>query len=158
MILGIDPSITSTGLALVHEGEILKTTNIKSTGKKGATYDEWLDRIKRVHAHTRQQFNEWAGEHLIELAVIESPSHGSRFGNPHERAGLWWRIYEDVASHGIPIKTLAPKSRAKYITGDGNADKKKVLEAARLRWGDIGNHDLADAVGLAMWGEEQMAA
>lgn len=157
MIVGIDPSITSTGLALVHEGVVLATNNIKSKGRKGATYDDWLARINLVHADVRRTLNDWTDENLIELAVIEAPSHGSRFGNPHERAGLWWRIYADMNFLRIPIKTLAPKSRAKFITGNGNADKHEVLAAARERWGEgIKNHDIADAVGLAMWGEEAM--
>lgn len=153
MILGIDPSLTSTGLALVDDGEVIATANIKSTGKRGATYDDWMARIDKVHAEVYAVLNEWGSERLIELAVIESPSHGSKFGNPHERAGLWWRIYSDLTKHRVPIKTLAPKSRAKFITGSGNADKTEVLAAARERWGEIANHDIADAVGLAMWGE-----
>jgi Holliday junction resolvasome RuvABC endonuclease subunit len=157
VILGIDPSVTSTGLALVHEGQVVETANIKSTGRKGATYDEWMERIQRVHADVRRVLNGWTEERLVELAVIEAPSHGSKFGNPHERAGLWWRIYSDLTFLGIPRKTLAPKSRAKFITGNGNADKTEVLAAARERWGEIPNHDIADAVGLAMWGEEAAA-
>jgi Holliday junction resolvasome RuvABC endonuclease subunit len=157
MILGIDPSLTSTGLALVDGGKVIETANIKSTGKKGASYDDWMARIERVDAEVYAVLHRWREERLIELAVIESPSHGSKYGNPHERAGLWWRIYTDLTKWRIPIKTLAPKSRAKFITGNGNADKTEVLTAARERWGEIANHDIADAVGLAMWGEEQAA-
>lgn len=154
--IGLDLSLTSTGLVLVEEGQILDVANIKSKGKRGATYDEWYARIERVHADTRRALQPWYDGHLIDVAVIEAPSHGSKFGNPHERAGLWWRVYSDLTFWGIPIKTLAPKSRAKYITGNGNADKAEVLAAARERWGHahIHNHDIADAVGLAMWGEE----
>lgn len=152
--IGLDLSLTSTGLALVQDGEVIDTANIKSKGKKGATYDEWFARIERVHADTRRALQPWYDTHAIDLGVIEAPSFGSKFGNPHERAGLWWRVYKDLTFWGIPIKTLAPKSRAKYITGNGNADKDEVLAAARERWGEIPNHDIADAVGLAMWGEE----
>lgn len=154
MILGIDPSLTSTGLALVEEGAVIDTANIKSKGHKGMTYDEWLARIERVHADVRRVLNDWTSRRLITLAVIEAPSHGSKYGNPHERAGLWWRIYSDLKFLGIERRTLAPTSRAKYITGSGKADKKEVLAVARDRWGEIDNHDIADAVGLAMWGEE----
>jgi Holliday junction resolvasome RuvABC endonuclease subunit len=153
-VIGLDPSITSTGLALVQDGQVIELGNTKSTGKKGASYDDWLARIDKVHRQTRVTLSDWLDQHVIDLAVIEAPSHGSKFGNPHERAGLWWRLYKDLSSWGISIKTLAPKSRAKYITGNGNADKTEVLAAARERWGEIPNHDLADAVGLAMWGEE----
>jgi Holliday junction resolvasome RuvABC endonuclease subunit len=148
-------SLTSTGLALVEEGMVLDTGNVKSKGREGATYDDWHVRILAVSHEVRSQIHRWFDGHTIDLAVIEAPSFGSKFGNPHERAGLWWNTYREFFSVGIPIKTLAPKSRAKYITGNGNAKKPEVLAAARERWwNDIPNDDIADAIGLAMWGEE----
>lgn len=154
-VIGLDLSLTSTGLALVQDGQLLATANVKSKGKKGATYDEWFERIEKVHAQVRSHLEDWYGDFAIDLGVIEAPSFGSKFGNPHERAGLWWKVYRDLTMWHVPVKTLAPKSRAKFITGNGNAKKPEVLEAARDRWGqDIENDDIADAVGLAVWGEE----
>lgn len=153
-VIGLDLSLTSTGLALVEDGKVIEVANIKSKGKKGASYDDWLVRIEKVYADTAFVMWQWIEPRVIDAAVIEAPSFGSKFGNPHERAGLWWKVYADLYGWGIPIKTLAPTSRAKYITGSGRADKTQVLASARERWGEIENHDIADAVGLAMWGEE----
>lgn len=154
-VIGLDLSLASTGLALVDDGQIVAIDNIKTKGRRGASYDEWLARIGVVYDQTHDTLKAWADDHAIDLAVIEAPSFGSQFGNPHERAGLWWKVYERLDIWGVRIKTLAPKSRAKYITNNGNADKGEVLIAAQSRWGDkVTNHDIADAVGLAMWGQE----
>lgn len=155
-VIGLDLSLTSTGIAIVQDEEIIDTANFKSKGKRGMTYGEWMGRIQVMSDVIRVRLDQWIDNYAIDLVVIEAPSFGSKFGNPHERAGLWWDIYRMFWLREIPIETLAPKSRAKYIAGSGNAGKEEVLEAARERWGEIENHDIADAVGLAFWGEEQL--
>lgn len=88
------------------------------------------------------------------LVVVEAPSHGSRFGNPHERAGLWWRVVQYLVRRGDLVATVAPKTRAKYATGDGNADKRRVLAAmpARYPFVTVRDHNLADGLALAAMG------
>ncbi|MGX9346603.1 hypothetical protein [Microbacterium sp. KNMS] len=88
------------------------------------------------------------------LVVVEAPSHGSRFGNPHERAGLWWRVVQYLVRRGDLVATVAPKTRAKYATGDGNADKRKVLAAmpARYPFVHVRDDNLADGLALAALG------
>jgi Holliday junction resolvasome RuvABC endonuclease subunit len=157
--VGLDLSLASTGLAVAVDGELALMGNITSTGKKGDKHAQYMPRIVSM----AEQINDWlADAHAqvgeFDLAVIEAPSYNSRFGNPHERAGLWWKIYEYLWTAGVEIEALAPASRAKYITGSGKAAKEAVLEAARAQWGqEIPNHDIADAVGMSMWGWEKVA-
>lgn len=156
-MVGADLSITSTALALINEGDVGMLFNYKTKGKRTDGYPEWCERINDVSYHVLAQLGRWKGLGAIDLLVIESPSHGSKFGNPHERAGLWWDVYRWAYGKSIPVVTVAPTTRAKYLTGDGRADKKTVLAAARATYGDalnidIANDDEADAIGLGDMG------
>lgn len=157
--VGLDLSLASTGLAVVVDGRLADTGNIVTAGKKTDKHPEHMARITVVS----EQINDWladmAAQHGgFDIAAIEAPSFNSRFGNPHERAGLWWKVYEYLWCADVLIETLAPMSRAKYITGSGRATKEMVLASAHEQWGEelIPNHDVADAVGMAMWGQEQL--
>lgn len=158
--LGLDLSLASTGLALAVDGDLKAYENVVTKGKKGDTHREHMPRIM----HVSERINDWLAEmHAIHgefaLATIEAPSYNSRFGNPHERAGLWWKVYEHLWSSQVTLEAISPATRAKYIAGKGNAKKPEVLEQARLKWGEvIPNHDVADAVGMAMWGWEEVVS
>lgn len=156
-VIGLDLSLTSTGLAIVTDAGLVEMGNIKSTGKKADTHVQYMPRIVQMG----EQINDWLADVVarydVELAIFEAPSFNSKFGNPHERAGLWWKVYEHLWLGEVPIQTVAPMTRAKFITGNGRAKKEEVLIAARERWGEeIPNHDVADATGLAMWGWERL--
>lgn len=152
-VAALDLSLTSTGMAYVQNGRLVEVGNVKSKGKKTDTYDDHLQRIIAV----ANQVVPWVlGHDELDLVVIESPSFGSKFGNPHERSGLWWEVYKGVRQVA-PIATVAPPTRAKYITGSGRSDKEVVLAHAihyyvRDDGPTIPNHDIADAVGLAAMG------
>ena len=157
-IVGADLSLASSALALVEGGAFFKADNIKSTGSRGDGYPEYVRRINYVSDRVLTTLKWWwLQPGGIDLLVIESPSHSSKFGNPHERAGLWWDVYRWAFGLEIPIATVAPPTRAKYITGSGRSDKKVVLAHAIERYVGEGtpritNDDIADAVGLADMG------
>ena len=63
--------------------------------------------------------------------------------------------------HNIAVATVAPSTRAKYITGDGRAKKDVVLAFAieqyvRESGPRIVNDDVADATGLAAMGARHL--
>jgi Holliday junction resolvasome RuvABC endonuclease subunit len=157
--VGLDLSLASTGLAVAVDGRLADVGNIKSKGKKTDKHADYMPRIIDM----AEQINDWLADMSAQhcefgMAVIEAPSFNSRFGNPHERAGLWWKVYEHLWTAEVPIETISPATRAKFIAGSGRANKEEVLLAAQERWGElVTNHDIADGVGLAMWGQERLA-
>lgn len=157
-VLGADLSLTSTGLAVAERGRLTGLENYKTKGKRGDGYPEFNARIDYL---TGEVFDFLEAAKPFDLAVIEAPSHGSKFGNPHERAGLWWNVYSMLAVKNVPIATVAPKTRAKYITGDGRSDKAVVLAHAIEAYVGNGtpritNDDEADAAGLAAMGARHL--
>lgn len=157
-VIGLDLSLTSTGVALMKDGEFAAYVNPKTKGKKGDQPSDYLRRFEHI---TGEVFRFIDNEMPVDLAVIEAPSHGSSFGNPHERAGLWWEIVKGLDDRGIPVAQVAPATRAKFITGDGRAKKDVVLAFAIERYVQahtprIPNDDVADALGLADMGSHHL--
>jgi crossover junction endodeoxyribonuclease RuvC len=154
-VLGIDPSLSSTGLAVIHHGsDTVAVDHISTTGHRDATITDRVERITRI----TKGVAEWLTPHYVQLAVIEGPSLGSRGGSPWDRAGLWWAIVEHTLAAGIPLAIAAPSTRAKWATGSGGADKVAVAAAMQRRYPDVelGNSDEADALALATMGAQHL--
>lgn len=170
-VVGLDLSLTCTGLALIGPSGLddyeqsVYTHRVKSSGKKDAPAQQTALRIEAMARQIltwiflEQGENEW----VPDLAVIESPSFGSNGGAAHERGGLWWWIAGELASAGVAIATVAPKTRAIYGvghgSGSGTAGKREVKEATQSRYGhlcEIPDDNVADAVLLAAMGARHL--
>ena len=156
IVFGIDPSLTSTGVAFVDTADRL-TVGVGRVQSKGGRADSWPVRATRIgRLADRVAAETPAG---ARLAVIEAPSLAQRnAGAAHDRAGLWWGIYHRLTAAGVPVLPVPPSCRAKYATGKGNAGKDEVLLAASRRYPHapiVGNDD-ADAVVLAAIGARML--
>lgn len=172
LVLGLDLSLTSPGLALIEDGQIVAVSNIKTTGKRmasrkhpdGAKIADRAERLAKVVTWFYDEIEDCYDE--ITLGVIEGPAMGSTNGSMHDRSGLWWAIISWLHEVGVTLVEVAPGARAKYITGSGRADKATVLAHAIERYqpnldansaGLIGKcDDIADAIGLADMGSRRL--
>lgn len=146
-IIGIDPSLTSTGLAVIEPGKFVHTGTILGRGVG-------IPRMRQ----TRTSVGAWLGawNQATDLAVIEGPSYNSMSGQKghHERAGLWWLLVDMLVKRGVQYAVVPPACRARYATGKGNAGKDAVLAAVVRRYADVDvtGNDQADALVLAAMG------
>ena len=135
-VAGIDVSLTGTGIATLGG-----TTLITSTGRRADSIAQRRTRIKGIVDRVLIEIG------VVDLAVVEGPSHHSVGGSVWDRAGLWWRIVDRLCAEDIPVAVMPPTSRAKYATGSGAARKAAVMEAARHRYGAVlDNDNEADAL------------
>lgn len=153
-VIGLDLSLTGTGVALAHKGIVFDTDCIKTTGKKGDNLAERLARLELIRVTIMERA--WGIE--PDLAVIEAPSYGSKFGSQHDRSGLWWLVVKSLGDAGVPVATVSPNGRAKYGTGKGNAPKDEVLAAVVRNYPNVAvdNNNVADAVLLAAMGARHL--
>lgn len=58
----------------------------------------------------------------------------------------------------IEVATVAPSTLKKFAVGNGRAQKKEILAAARARWPeqDLETHDQADALYVLAWAQERV--
>lgn len=148
LIVGIDPSLTSTGIAVIDPDTGIQLHRIRSKGTKTATLRERAARLNRL---TLEVLETTEGADLI---VIESPAYSNSLGSMHDRSGLWWTIVGTLRLRNIPVIEVPPTTRAKYATGRGNAGKDEVLAAVIRRYPtlEVTGNDVADALTLAAIG------
>lgn len=161
VVVGIDLSLTSTGIAEIRWGDLdapddttVATRRIQSAGRAGASL---ADRQARLH-RLAGQVVEWAA--YADLTVIEGPSLGqARQGGQHDRSGLWWLVIDLLtdAYDSVAVE-VPPACRSKYACGKGNAPKDAVLAAVIRRYPDIDvtGNDVADALTLAAMGARHL--
>lgn len=157
-ILGLDLSLTSTGWATIARTDHMLSAGCGVITSK-PTGNTWNDRLTRIQNITDRIT---AGTDRPTLAILEGPSYGSgRAGGQsgvHDRAGLWWAVYDRLTAHGIPTAVVAPKSRAKWATDRGNAGKAEVAVGVARLWPDITarTDDEWDALALASMGAQHL--
>lgn len=130
-VVGIDPSLTATGIATVAA-----VTTINTGRKRGMERLAYIENVV------------FASVLPGELVVIEGYSHGSQH-NSHAMGELGGVIRLDLWKRGVRYIDVAPLRLKKYATGKGLADKTAVVVAARDRLGYDGTNDNeADALWL----------
>lgn len=143
-VVGLDLSLTSTGIAVNTDGVPPWCGTIESSGTDNDSWQTRHQRLVNISNRILAPIPEGA------LVVLEAPAYSRNTGKSHDRAGLWWMMYDLLASTTRTVLPVLPNTRAKYATGKGNAGKDAVLAAAVRRYADIDitGNDTADAVVL----------
>lgn len=145
-ILGLDPSLRATGLAL-PDGELV---TIKTPSC--ATLDDKVERVRHIVGRVG------VAAKIAALIVIEGPAFGRNNQATHELAGLWWKLVVRLAEQGNQVAVLTPTQLKKFATGRGDADKgdpkkTQMRQAFRQHAGrDVADHNQVDAWWLRMAG------
>lgn len=140
MVIGIDPSLTATGVCLLQHGKAQLITINSFPGDDLARITEIAEAVGDLLFGTPKPI----------AACIEGLSHGSHNGKAAERASLHYFIRAKCRSYSIPVYVVAPASLKKFITGGGKAEKSTIVREVYKRWGIEANDDnQADAAGLA---------
>ena len=149
-VVGIDLSLTSTGVATVREHAVTAGV-ITSAGHRG---DDLTARIARI-TRLVEQVLDWVPPGV--LVVIEGPSYGSTGGSAWDRAGAWHRLVARLVARDCQVAVVAPATRAKWATGSGRSDKAAVAAViARITAAELVSSDAADAVTLALMGAHRL--
>lgn len=159
-VVGLDLSLTSTGVArLTIDDDGTPRTNVEAipsqpTGRTVTDRGARLGYVTERVLHTAFPTGSTAAPALV---LVEAPTYGERTtGSAHDRAGLWWSIVRGLQLAGITVHEVHPTHLKIYATGKGRAAKPRVIDGARMTWGqwfDLapgpGLDDRADAVTLA---------
>lgn len=152
LVIGLDPSLTSFGIAGTDWADALRPTKLTGHTRLAWLLDEVTDRTKEA-----------------DLVVIEGPAYGQQLqAGHHERAGLWWLITHALHRRNIPYAVCNPHNRTIYATGRANpAQDQPKTKRARIAKGMVhtfvvehlgiwcegaGRYDAADAAVFAAMG------
>lgn len=150
-VVGIDLSISRTGIGVITEGRTVATSLKVDALTANATYAE---RYKRL-----EYAADWVETCLLGdqplMIVLESMLLASNSPGTFERAGLWWIVLGVCLRMCPSVALVHPKTRANWATGSGAADKDAVKAAVELMYPTVAkNHDEADALVLASMGSQ----
>src|SRR5690625_3573891 len=93
LVVGIDPSLTATGIAHAYPHQATAVTDTITT--KGTRTDSLTVRHTRLTQIATTVLDHTRG---ATLAVIEGPSYGSVGAGTWDRGGLWWLIVDALLS------------------------------------------------------------
>jgi crossover junction endodeoxyribonuclease RuvC len=148
-IVGLDLSLTGTGVVIVDDADLVRTRLIETKGHRADTLAQRHARLCTIRA---------AIHHLVPqrtaMVLIEGPALGAMGGSMHDRSGLWWMITDLLLDLGHKVVEVVPQARMRYATGKGSAKKDVVLAAAIKRYPhvEIIDNNIADAMVLAGMG------
>lgn len=132
-IMGLDLSLTSTGISINGE------TGIISTPAKGA------ERLSIISLAILDAVI----DNSIEIVAIEGYSFASRSGQAFSIGELGGVVRTRLWERNIPYIEIPPTCRAKFATGRGNAAKTEVMSSISAKTGLIfsgkGADDMCDA-------------
>ena len=161
LIIGIDPSLTATGIVVLRDGKVELAEKTKNSPDLGTIERVRLIR-ERIIDITENLINEeeWQAPDLI---AIEGFSYGSKGRSVFDIAYLGWRIREDLErlkeQDNIPWLEVPPSQIKKFATGQGNANKEIILQQVYKRWGyETHDNNIADAFVLAQIGRAYLQA
>jgi crossover junction endodeoxyribonuclease RuvC len=147
-VIGLDLSLTSTGMAIVGEEFTIQTK------EKGM---ERIDYIADIVLAESSQFSD-------PYFIIEGYAFAKKGSHAHAQGELGGVIRHAIWKLGWPYVDVPPTVRAKFATGKGNASKSEVVSAVSAKTGKVfegrGADDMADAwilreMGLVYFGEGQ---
>jgi crossover junction endodeoxyribonuclease RuvC len=137
-IVGIDASLTSTGVAVLNDSLHTEVIKSKKTGP---------ERLIEIRARI------WEIVFGAELVVIEGYAFakGNQAHQMGELGGLLRVMFHEMRLNWIEV---APGQVKKFATGKGNADKRDMAVGVYKRWGrEFTTGDEMDAFVLALIGQ-----
>lgn len=144
LYLGIDQSLTNTGIVLLNESaKILLQKSITTEPKSFTSEIERLVFIRDRVASVVQNSS-------IDCAALEGFGYGARGNAIFQLAGIGYLIREIFHIQKIPLEIIAPSTLKKFVTGSGRGQKNLMLLHVFKRWGEeFSDDNICDAYCLA---------
>ena len=181
-ILGVDPSLTSTGLARltidnttplgdglsddaharlcsVRTTTVHSSPNLKDPVTKQPRPNQMRLRVQRLVAVRRQVLKAAQGADLVLVEELFA-SNNSTQASLMDRSHLAGSICEYLYAAGVPCVVVHNRKVKKFATDNGNADKTAVAVGMSKLWGNLvtpHGDDEFDALALATMGGVKIA-
>lgn len=153
--IGLDPSLAASGLLHTRDGNVWSATvHTRPTQRTEARWEHIImEVLQRRDPEPGRTFVTMEDR----ITPDGKPEHGGRgaIETAMDLAELRGVIRIFLFKHGIPVAMVHPSTLKVYGTGNGNADKPRMLAAARGRFGEftpIDDDNQADAAFLMNMG------
>jgi len=141
--IGIDPSLTATGLVVLDENQKIVCQKVISSKLKG------IRRLIEIEEELSEELCKFFGD--IKETFYENYSFASKFGQAFSLGELGGVLKKFLVENEVEYTVVAPASLKKFITGKGNMKKEQMLLQIYKRYNlEFNNNNLGDAFGLAI--------
>lgn len=149
--LGIDLSMTGTGIAYLEDGKLIYSETIRSKKTGDTPTDETIRLsaiVDKVFEHVSEDFD---------VVVLEGIAFMAKSTALAQLSGLTYMVRQRLVAMDIPFLVVAPTTLKKFITGKGNSAKDIIMLEIYKRWGiSILDNNQADAYALSQIGAAVM--
>ena len=147
--IGLDLSLTKTGVVILQKGKIIYRGLIKSKPVGDKPKDE-LQRIVDISLAVAVLIDQYSPS----VAIIENLAFMAKGTSLTQLAGLSYLVRSKLAQKNIPFFLVAPTSLKKFVTGSGKGEKDAMMAFTLQRYGImIPENNECDAFALAKIGE-----
>lgn len=148
--IGLDLSLTGTGVVVLNDGKIVEQKLIKS---KPVPDGKPIDEVLRIRGIV-DTIEKIITQYIPAIAVIEGLAFMVRNATALvQLSALNYMIRYMLMQNNVPFVIVAPTSLKKFITGNGASKKDVILIELYKRWGvTILDDNEADAYGLSQIG------
>lgn len=134
-VIGIDLSLTGTGLAAINAGTGELTTAVHKSPSPS---------IDSLTAHTARHRALVDGivSQVVAADPVVAAVEGLQFSVKQKdssltrRGFLWWAVVEGLCAAGVPTMEIGQSQIKQFATGRGNAKKDEVVAAYASAWPD----------------------
>lgn len=140
--VGVDPSTSGTGLCIFDsDGSLIEAVSLKAIKNNDDDPKRFRDLANRLRKHMNPS---------TDIVMIEGFSYNSVGRGVSVTYGVGWLIRDMLNEHGFRWLDIPPKTLKKFISGNGNANKKMLEAPTKEKWGfESKSNDIIDAYGLA---------
>ena len=154
--IGIDPSLTGTGIVVLDESGNVLGKDLIST--KASHKIE--DRLKTIWSRLKYIIWDFADKPVPGCTIaVEGLSFGSKGASMLELAGLHYLIRYMIDREFCGVRhVVPPQTLKKFVCGKGNVKKEQMLLQTYKRWGmEFQDNNICDAYCLARYAMENDA-
>lgn len=145
--LGVDLSLTGTGVCVIDDTYLIKYENVIKTSSK--------DNIEKRFLEILTELNRLKDRFEIENVCIEGLSFGSKGQSMLELAGLHYVLRLSLFNCKSNYKVVPPTTLKKFVTGKGNVKKEQMLLQVYKKFGvEFNDNNICDAYCLARYFKE----
>ena len=149
-IMGIDQSLTGTGIVVLNEGYQIVYNQLIVTKPKDFDLE-----IKRL-VFIKNSIEKICIDHNVDQGFMEGFAYGSKGQAIFQIAGLGYLIRELFHDKNLPLTIITPGELKKYATGKGNCHKDLVLLGVYKKFGvEFDDDNICDAYVLARMGMDK---
>lgn len=147
IVVGVDPSLTASGVIILQDGQMITEKVIKSK----PAGDRPVDEVRRIWDIVDRIMEHVLANGYPKIVAIEGLAFMARNTSALvQLAGLNYLLRNELSIRDIPFIIVTPSTLKKFVTGHGNSQKDVMMLETYKRFGvSFMDNNACDAFGLA---------